>query len=576
MTSPLGVPDVDCRDYHSLSLNASQLCFFMKTTANCHSDDGFIDYLIFTFCTFDKEIAYIPIIILALWLCILFVSLALVADSFFCPSLRVIADSLKLSQNVAGVTFLAFGNGAPDVFSAIAAIGNSKDGDSGLAFGALFGAAMFITTIIVGVICFIQPFTSVQRPLLRDMIFFTLAAFWAFIVVWDGSIVIWETLGFLFLYVIYIFVVIGGRYANQKIKQKKGIVSNNDFGNKRENTPNLRTDTTIQDSYNGEDDRGDEDEEEIRNITRPLLEDDKNNNDVDEESPLIYSLNGQRPLNVKKSLKASCNPVDRKEWKDSNIINKILILIKTPTLYLLKMTIPLVDYDSDNCNWNKTTMMLNAFIAPMLMTFATKTALKMAGPIPVWCIVLGGVSVPLTLLIFFLTDMNKRPKYHAGFAYLGFAVSIIWIYTIANEIVNILTTFGVILNISNTILGLTLLAWGNSLSDLVADAASARRGYPNMGISACYGGPLFNLLLGIGIPFTLQCIKDGKVLINRSFLQDTLAFFTGVSLISSMFFLVFNKFRFTRAFGIYLICLYMVFLVTCVLIETKIIKDPTA
>ena len=38
-----------------------------------------------------------------------------------------------------GVTFLAFGNGAPDIFSAIAAIGNAKNGDTGLAFGALLG-----------------------------------------------------------------------------------------------------------------------------------------------------------------------------------------------------------------------------------------------------------------------------------------------------------------------------------------------------------------------------------------------------------------------------------------------------
>ena len=38
-----------------------------------------------------------------------------------------------------GVTFLAFGNGAPDVFSAIAAIGSAKSGDAGLAIGALFG-----------------------------------------------------------------------------------------------------------------------------------------------------------------------------------------------------------------------------------------------------------------------------------------------------------------------------------------------------------------------------------------------------------------------------------------------------
>lgn len=44
------------------------------------------------------------------------------------------------------MTFLAFGNGAPDVFSSIAAVGNAKGGDAGLAFGALMGAGVFIVT----------------------------------------------------------------------------------------------------------------------------------------------------------------------------------------------------------------------------------------------------------------------------------------------------------------------------------------------------------------------------------------------------------------------------------------------
>jgi Ca2+/Na+ antiporter len=40
------------------------------------------------------------------------------------------------------VTFLAFCNGAPDVFSAIAATRSAKSGDLGLSFGALLGEYM--------------------------------------------------------------------------------------------------------------------------------------------------------------------------------------------------------------------------------------------------------------------------------------------------------------------------------------------------------------------------------------------------------------------------------------------------
>jgi len=65
----------------------------------------------------------------------------------------VISDTLNLSDNVAGVTFLAFGNGAPDIFSVVTSIVNSK-GNTGaaLAIGELFGAGMFVTTVVVGTV----------------------------------------------------------------------------------------------------------------------------------------------------------------------------------------------------------------------------------------------------------------------------------------------------------------------------------------------------------------------------------------------------------------------------------------
>ena len=58
--------------------------------------------------------------------------------------------------------------------------------------------------------------------------------------------------------------------------------------------------------------------------------------------------------------------------------------------------------------------------------------------------------------------------------------------------VSLLVTIGLILNVSNTILGLTVLAWGNSLGDLVADVAVSKDGFPAMGVAAAYAGPMFS------------------------------------------------------------------------------------
>jgi solute carrier family 24 (sodium/potassium/calcium exchanger), member 6 len=43
-----------------------------------------------------------------------------------------------------------------------------------------------------------------------------------------------------------------------------------------------------------------------------------------------------------------------------------------------------------------------------------------------------------------------------------------------------------------------VLAWGNSSGDLVTNLAVSRAGYPNMALAGCFGGPLFNLLIGLG------------------------------------------------------------------------------
>lgn len=77
-----------------------------------------------TFCSTGKSIVMLPLaillIVIAMW------NLGSTADSYLSPALEAISDKFKCSESLAGVTLLALGNGAPDVFAAIAAGGDEK------------------------------------------------------------------------------------------------------------------------------------------------------------------------------------------------------------------------------------------------------------------------------------------------------------------------------------------------------------------------------------------------------------------------------------------------------------------
>ena len=75
------------------------------------------------------------------------------AEEYLAPNMGKISDVLHLSHNMAGVTFLAFANSAPDFFASYVALtGNS----AALGMGDLIGNAVFtpiIATLIVGWMC---------------------------------------------------------------------------------------------------------------------------------------------------------------------------------------------------------------------------------------------------------------------------------------------------------------------------------------------------------------------------------------------------------------------------------------
>lgn len=154
----------------------------------------------------------------AVWLVFLFSTLGISASDFFCPNLGTISHLLGLDENVAGVTFLAFGNGSPDMFATFSAM---RTNSGGLAIGELLGAATFITSCVVGSMCIIKPFKVVRGPFLRDVGFFTIAVTLLLFVLWDSKLEAWEAASMVVLYAVYVTAVVVGSWWRKRQEKRK-------------------------------------------------------------------------------------------------------------------------------------------------------------------------------------------------------------------------------------------------------------------------------------------------------------------------------------------------------------------
>ncbi|XP_074061915.1 mitochondrial sodium/calcium exchanger protein [Macrotis lagotis] len=527
--------DLECRNVRKL--NASESCLFVKTNPDCQSDGGYLNYLEGIFCLFSPSLLPLVVMVYVLWLFYLFLFLAVTAEKFFCPNLSAISTTLKLSHNVAGVTFLAFGNGAPDVFSALVAFSNART--AGLAIGALFGAGVLVTTVVAGGIAIIRPFKAATRPFFRDVIFYMVAVFLMSTALYKGSISLFWSLGYLGLYGFYVFTVVFSTW----IYQRQRVASHS-----------------------------------LPNPSVPPVESEDGSSSVsnsydygDEFRPQLHSVSSTAQI-----LRHSLNPLDYQIWKRKSWYWKLLKVFKMPVEFLLLLTVPLVDLDKDDRNWKRPLNCLHLITSPITCVMTLQSGAygfyEIQGIFPIWAVtILAGTF--LASITWFLTSNDQPPRFHWIFAFLGFFVSALWINAAATEVVNILHSLGIIFQLSNTVLGLTLLAWGNSIGDAISDLTLARQGYPRMAFSACFGGIIFNMLVGVGLGCVLEVSRDHMdvQLDPEGLLTWVLAGALGLSLLFTFLSVPIQCFNLTKIYGFCLLFFYLGFLLVALLTEFGVI-----
>ncbi|CAK9191604.1 unnamed protein product [Sphagnum jensenii] len=537
----------ECKNINS-HVGFPDSCSYVRANQQCEPGAR-IKYVEFFYCTCSHfpSLAYA---IFLVWLAVLFYMLGNTAADYFCCTLEKLSKLLHLPPTVAGVTLLPLGNGAPDVFASIASFMGIGHGQVGL--NSSLGGAMFVTSIVAGSVGLLVSSSQQGRSIcldrkcfLRDVGFFMVTLVSLCLILAVGKIHLWGAIAYLSIYIVYSFVVATGEYLRARTQKKLQL--------------SYALEPLLASSFQDSDD-----EPGLAGMLDP-----------GQETMLpqwmwisnvaIYSHKGLASLEQSSRPLWGWSEQEEAELQaQRSLLRRCWQLLQIPITLPRRLTIPMVE----DSRWSRFFAVASVTLSPTLLAaiwnsddghdLASDTQLYMLA---------GTVGIVLGILAFSTTKVEQPPsRFLFPWVAGGFIMSIAWFYIIANELVAALVALGEILEFDPAILGLTVLAWGNSMGDLVSNLALACSSSGNDGvqiaISGCYAGPMFNTLIGLGLSFLLTSWRsypsafeiptDPTLFYTLGFLYATLLW--------ALIVLPASRMRPSKGFGIGLFLLYGLFL----------------
>uniref|UniRef100_A0A803Y9D5 Solute carrier family 24 member 4 n=1 Tax=Meleagris gallopavo TaxID=9103 RepID=A0A803Y9D5_MELGA len=178
---------------------------------------------------------------------------------------------------------------------------------------------------------------------------------------------------------------------------------------------------------------------------------------------------------------------------------------------------------------------------------------------------------PLIFVLFCTIPNCNKPRWESWFMFT-FILSTLWIALFSYFMVWMVTVIGYTLGIPDVIMGITFLAAGTSVPDCMASLIVARQGLGDMAVSNTIGSNVFDILVGLGVPWGLQTMAidyGSTVKINSKGLVYSVALLLG-SVALTVFGIHVNKWKLDKKLGIYVLFLYAVFLCFSILIEFNV------
>ncbi|XP_006133722.2 sodium/potassium/calcium exchanger 4 isoform X1 [Pelodiscus sinensis] len=480
----------------------------------------------------------------------MFYALAIVCDDFFVPSLEKICEKLHLSEDVAGATFMAAGSSTPELFASVIGVFITH-GDVGV--GTIVGSAVFNILCIIGV-CGIfagQVVRLTWWSVFRDSSYYTLSVILLIIFIYDEQIMWWESLILIIMYSFYILIM---KY-NVKM-QKLFTIKSMNVGNGNTVSNEL------------------EDGNECYNISYD-----------DPSMPLLWKVKGKQQYGKNTVVMVDeiiCSSPPKFRFPEAGL--RIMITNKFGPRTRLRMASRLIINERQRLIHSANGMSKplqngkheniengNIIVENQEEENEHDNMSPFSAPDGKMNKVKWILTWPLLFLLFCTIPNCSKPRWE-NFFMLTFILSTLWIALFSYFMVWMVTVIGYTLGIPDVIMGITFLAAGTSVPDCMASLIVARQGLGDMAVSNTIGSNVFDILVGLGVPWGMQTMLidyGSTVKINSKGLVYSVVLLLG-SVALTVSGIHINKWKLDRKLGFYVLFLYAIFLCFSVLIEFNV------
>ncbi len=178
-------------------------------------------------------------------------------------------------------------------------------------------------------------------------------------------------------------------------------------------------------------------------------------------------------------------------------------------------------------------------------------------------IVLFPLVATMTLTI---PDVRRPGMIKGPWCYLAFIISICWIGIYSYFMVGFAETIGNTLGVDTFIMGLTFLAAGTSVPDLLSSVIVARMGEGDMAVSSSIGSNIFDILVGLPLPWLIYNIwpNKGPVVIGAEGVWLNIMILLGM-LVLIIATIHFSGWKLTKALGFTMFLFYFLFLLQAII-----------